>query len=294
MVLLRSMLFVPGHNAEYLEMALISEADALIIDLEDSVALKENKLQARIIGSDFIRKNSKGSKRIFIRINDSHSEFYEEDIQSFLLNGVDGFLLPKVCTEQDILSLSKRLDDLEEKNQFSSGYFKIIPIIETCEAVFNVVSICRSSSRVIAVAFGCEDFIADLFGMHDEESESLATPRALIAIGARAAGVIPVDTVHVRVHDMEDLEKNLQFSKKLGFEGMLILHPKEIAYAHRYYTPSDTEYQEAGEMLRLYQLSAEKGKGVAVHQGRFIGPPMVLLAEKIIKRYEYIYKERLK
>src|SRR5690606_37712017 len=129
------------------------------------------------------------------------------------------------------------------------GTFKIIPLIETASAVMNVQEICLASPRVIAIAYGSEDFITDLEGIHDLNHESLFTPRAMIAMGARATGVIPIDTVHVRVHDLKDLEENLKVSKNLGFEGMLVLNPKEIPLVHQYYSPTQQEIEDAKAML---------------------------------------------
>ena len=88
-------------------------------------------------------------------------------------------------------------------------------MIETGAAVLNVQDICQSSKRVIAIAFGCEDFVKDIRGIHDKDEETLSTPRSIIAMGARANNVIPIDTVHIKVHDLEDLEKKSQNSKKL-------------------------------------------------------------------------------
>ena len=104
---------------------------------------------------------------------------------------------------------------IEYEKNIPIGTYKIIPLIETASAVMNVQEICTASSRVIAIAYGSEDFITDLEGIHDEEHVSLFTPRAMIAMGARAHGIIPIDTVHVRVKDLEDLETNLILSKKL-------------------------------------------------------------------------------
>ncbi|HOH46732.1 MAG TPA: aldolase/citrate lyase family protein, partial [Candidatus Cloacimonadota bacterium] len=142
--------------------------------------------------------------------------------------------------------------------------------------------------RVVAIAFGCEDFVADLRGVHDEQDLVLSAPRAMIAMAARAAGVIPIDTVHVKVHDLADLEKNLRLSCILGFEGMLVLHPKELALVHRYYTPSIAEYEGAKQDMELIAATAATGRGVAVREGRFLGPPQQLAAEHIIQRYEAI------
>ena len=110
-------------------------------------------------------------------------------------------------------------------------------------------------------------------------------------MGARANNVIPIDTVHIKVHDLEDLEKNLKIAKNFGFEGMLTLHPKELSLVHEYFSPSEKEYEHSREVLRLASEAESSGKGVAILNGKFIGPPMVATAKNVIDRYELI-KER--
>jgi citrate lyase subunit beta/citryl-CoA lyase len=158
--------------------------------------------------------------------------------------------------------------------------------------VLNAQDICQASDRVVAIAFGCEDFVSDLEGVHDHEGQSLRTPRALIAMAARANGVIPVDTVHINVHDLEGLEENVKLARLLGFEGMLILHPKEIELAHRYFSPSEKEVEDAKEMLRLADEAQKQNKGVAVVNGKFIGPPMVIAAKKILKKQQLLLNKK--
>ena len=117
--------------------------------------------------------------------------------------------------------------------------------------------------------------------------------RNMISIGARSCGVLPIDTVHIRVHDLEDLEKNLLLSKNLGFEGMLVLNPKELPLVHKYYSPTDEEVAWAKEMLELSQEAQSEGKGVAVKEGKFIGPPMVKMAKNILSKHEQIVQRNL-
>jgi citrate lyase subunit beta/citryl-CoA lyase len=111
-------------------------------------------------------------------------------------------------------------------------------------------------------------------------------------MAARANGVAPIDTVHIHVHDLEGLERNLSVAKNLGFEGMLVLHPKEIPLAHRYFSPSPDEVRRAEEMLQLYEHSVLENKGVAVVDGRFVGPPMVALAKRVLRRAELLARKR--
>ena len=107
-------------------------------------------------------------------------------------------------------------------------------------------------------------------------------------MAARSCGVVPVDTVHIRVHDLEHLELNLAYAKKLGFEGMLVLNPKEIPLVHEYYSPSKAEVESAKEMLVLSEEAEKKGAGVAVVNGKFIGPPMVKAAKKLLLKHKLI------
>ena len=161
-------------------------------------------------------------------------------------------------------------------------------MIETTGAVLNVQEICKASPRVVAIAFGCEDFVTDLGGEHDPEGKSIFMARAKIAMAAREAGIVPIDTVHIKVHDLEDLERNLILSKKLGFEGMLVLNPKELPLVHKYYSPSEEEIEWAKEMIRLSDEAFRTGKGVAVINGKFIGPPMLKKAKDIMNKVKII------
>ena len=110
----------------------------------------------------------------------------------------------------------------------------------------------------------------------------------MIAMGARATGVVPIDTVHINVHDLEDLERNLIISKKLGYEGMMILNPKELALCHKYYSPSEEQVEWAEEILELAVEAQKEGKGVAIKGNKFIGPPMVKMAKDILAKNELI------
>ncbi|HOY37854.1 MAG: CoA ester lyase [Bacteroidales bacterium] len=286
--LLRSLMFVPGHNERLLSSASRSEADVLLLDIEDSVQPVANKALARTMVKQWVSEGKFKNHLVFPRINDRESGHLLKDVEALSIEGVDGFMYPKAKTGQDIYFFDKLLETIEYEKGLPVGKFKIIPLIETAAAVLNAQDICKASDRVIAIAFGCEDFISDLEGIHDPEHESLFTARAMIAMAARAVGVIPVDTVHINVHDLDDLEINLRLAKKLGFEGMLILNPKEIALAHKYFSPSEQEVFDAKEMLRLSEEAEKEGKGVALMNGKFIGPPMVIAAKKVLVKHTKI------
>lgn len=288
--IMRSLLFVPGHNEKLLESAARSESDVLLLDLEDSVQPEINKSLARNLIKKHIKNGFFKNHLIFPRINDRESGHLLKDVYELTIPGIHGFMYPKSKKGEDIYFIDKLLETIEYEKGFVKGTFKLIALIETTASVLNAQDICRASKRVIALAYGCEDFIADLEGIHDEKGQSLFVPRAIIAMAARANSVIPIDTVHVNVHDLEDLEKNLIIAKRLGFEGMLVLHPKEIPIVHKYFSPSTRDIQDAEEMIRLAEKAKKEGKGVAIINGKFIGPPMISTAKKILKKKEFINK----
>ena len=286
--LLRSLMFVPAHNERLMQSAARSEADVLLLDLEDSVQPSENKEVAREKIKEWVTGNKFRNHKIFPRVKDRESGQLLKDIYQLTIPGIDGFMYPKTTKGEDIYFIDKLLETIEYEKGFPIGTFLLIPLIETAAAVLNAQDICKASQRVIAIAFGCEDFIADLEGLHDAEHESLFTPRAIIAMAARANGIVPIDTVHVNVNDLKDLETNLIVAKKLGFEGMLVLNPKELPLVHQYFSPGEKEINDARQMIQLFEESKKEGKGVALKEGKFIGPPMVIMAKKILNKQKLI------
>ncbi|MEA4877932.1 MAG: CoA ester lyase [Aminobacterium sp.] len=285
--ILRSLMFVPAHNEKFLNSAMKADADVLLLDVEDSVLPYENKQIAR---DNIVRyvSQKKFKQVIFPRINDRESGQLLKDLMQLTIPGISGFMYPKSYTGQDIYFIDKLLETLEYEKRLPLGTFKLIPLIETSAAVLNAQDICKASKRVIAIAFGCEDFVTDLKGIHDKGGQSLSVPRALISLAARANNVAPIDTVHIKVHDLQDLERNLVIAKNLGFEGMLVLHPKELPLVNKYFSPSEEDVSDAEEMLQLAKEAEREGKGVAVKNNKFIGPPMVAQAQNIVEKNELI------
>lgn len=281
--LMRSLMFVPAHNDRLMNSASRSDADVLLLDIEDSVQPRENKQIARDNILKYINGGVFDGRILFPRVNDRESGELLRDVYQLTVKGITGFMYPKARCGQDVYFIGKLLETIEYEKGFPVGTFKLIPLIETAGAVMNIQDICNACpNRVVAVAFGCEDFVTDLGGKHDAEGQSIFTARAMIAMGAKACGVTPIDTVHIHVHDLDDLEKNLQLAKKLGFEGMLILNPKELPLCHKYFSPSEEEVAWATEMLDLSDEAVKAGKGVAVKDNKFIGPPMVKMAKEIL------------
>ena len=287
--LMRSLMFVPAHNQKLLDSSLRRDADVLLLDIEDSVPVVD-KQKARENIKLFVQRPEAQGRIIFPRVNDRESGELLKDLYQLTIPGITGFMYPKSTKEEDVYFVGKLLETIEYEKNIPVGTFKLIPLIETAGAIVEIKDICKACTRVVAVAFGCEDYVTDLGGKHDPDGQSIFYARNAIVNAARSAGVLPIDTVHIRVHDLEDLERNLILSKNLGFEGMLVLNPKELPLVNQYFSPSEEEVAWDEEMIQLTAEAKAEGKGVAVKDNKFIGPPMLKMAEKILTKQKQISK----
>lgn len=291
--LMRSLMYVPSHNNKLLDSSARRDADVLLLDLEDSVPVFDKQL-ARDNIKAFVQRDDLNGKLIFPRVNDRESGELLKDLTQLTIEGVDGFLYPKATKGEDIYFVGKLLETIEYEKHIPIGTFKLMALIETAGAIVNIKDICEACpNRMVAVVFGCEDYVTNTHGKHDDEGQSIFYARNAIVNAARFAGIAPIDTVHIKVHDLEDLEKEVILGKKLGFEGMSVLNPKELPIIHQYYSPSEGEVAWATEMVELAEEAVREGKGVAVKDNKFIGPPMVKMAKNILAKYDNIQRKAL-
>lgn len=287
--LMRSLMFVPGHNERLLESASRSNADVLLLDIEDSVQPDKNKQLARDTILKYLKSGKLKNRKIFPRVNDRESGHLLQDVYQLTVEGIEGFTYPKARKGEDVYFFGKLLETIEAEKGLPIGTFKIIVLIETASAIINIKEICEACpNRTVAVAFGCEDYMTDLKGKHDSAGQSIFTARSIIAMGARAANIIPIDTVHIKVHDLVDLEKNLVVASNLGFEGMLSLNPKELPLIHEFFSPTKKEIEWANEIIRLSIKAEKEGIGVSVTGDKFVGPPMVKMSKEILNKNSLI------
>ena len=292
-VLLRSMMFVPGHNEKLIESAAGSTADALIFDLEDSVQPPSNKFLARkqIVKSLTDSKFNRFHK--FVRLNEIDSAFFLQDVIGVAEANIDGFLLSKTNRKEDVQYLDNLLTSIERERNVEIGKLAIIPILESALSIVNINEIAASSSRIIALGFGSEDYVSDIKGVRDFDTNiSISFPRTLVPIVARAHNLEAIDAAYIKVHDLEGLQKHLELGKTIGYSGMWVLHPKQNNLVNEVFTPTFKEYEESKNFLRLYTEAQLINKGVAIIEGKFVGPPLVKKSQDIIARVELIEKKR--
>ncbi len=292
---MRSLMFVPGHNEKLIQSAAKSDADVILLDVEDSVMPYSNKQVARDTIKKYLKDDTFKNFEVFIRINELASGMLLQDVLQLTVEGVAGFLFSKTYTASDIVFLDKLLESIERERNFPVGKFKIIPILETAASIVNANEIATASNRVVAIGFGSEDFVSDIEGIRDfGANTSIFSPRAWVAMVARTHNLIPIDAAYIHVHDLEGLENHLKVGKTLGYAGMWILHPKQNELANKYFAPTQEEIQEAYEILNLSKEAEQLGKGVAIINGKFIGPPFVVKANRIIERVRLIEQIKAK
>lgn len=286
-MLLRSLLFVPSYNKKFLDSSLKQNADALIFDLEDSVPY-EFKPQAREILKEYLDKEELKTKQIFIRLNPVESDMLMEDLKYVLKDNVIGFMLSKIYTSEDIVYYDNLISKLEKDNNFQEKKFKFLPLIETTSAVLDVYNIAKASDRIVGLAFGGEDYLNDLQGLHGEPPITFNYPRAKIALAARAAGVLPIDTPYLDLHDDEGYINEESISFEMGFAGCLLIHPSQIELANKTFVPTEEEIQRSIEIFEEIKKAEKNGSGVAMLNGKMIGPPMKKRAQKVLELVKLI------
>jgi len=287
--LLRSLFFIPGHVEKYLTKAHEIEADAIILDVEDSVPVQNKELARRNI-HDILHSERLNHKQIIIRINELDEGELLNDFDAVLHPDVLAIMPAKIYSERDMAFFNEILFQYEKKLGISRGHIKLIPLIETLLAFENINHIANSCDRLIALAFGGEDYLKELGGAHGENDHTFDYPRTKIAIAAKAAGLQAIDTPYLDVHDIVGFSAREQKSRDLGFEGCLLIHPKQIEIANDKFSPSKEEYEKAKQIFESVQKSKEMGLSVALLNGVLIGPPMMKNAMKTLEKQELINK----
>ncbi len=285
--ILRTLLFTPGHNEKLIGKALNSEADCVVLDLEDAVP--ENcKQKAREVIRETLTTKKPDNLMVMVRINPLESGLTLLDLDEVACRQLDGIIFPKAYCADDIKALDAQLSLKEKTLSLETGHFNIIILIETPRSVLNCLEMATASKRVIGLLYGCEDYLTDMEGFHGPEGRSLLVPRHLTSMAARAAGIVPIDTPYVQVKDESGFEKHITQGRELGFEGVLVMTPKQIEIARRMYTPSQEDVKEARHIVTMASQASEDSRGIALAGNIFISPPTLKRAQKILKRLDAI------
>jgi citrate lyase subunit beta/citryl-CoA lyase len=280
-MILRSLLFVPADSEKKLAKAKSSPADALILDLEDSVA-SQNRIRARGLARDFLRDKNRQS--IWVRINPVGSPDFVADMEAVVASAPSGLIVPKPDGPQDLLTLDAHLITLETRAGLPQRSIQLLPVAtETPTAVLSLRDYRSPPPRLAALSWGAEDLSAALgaAGNRDENGEFLFVykmVRAMVLIAAKAAGVDAIETLHADFRDRTGLERVARLAQREGFTGMLAIHPDQVEPINAAFTPSAADIDHAGKVVAAFA----GGAGVASLDGKMLDQPHLKQARHVL------------
>lgn len=284
----RSMLFLPGHRPSWVEKAIRSGADSIVLDLEDAVPA-ELKEEARGLVAESIRRARELAPRlgILVRVNALHTGLTGADLEATVVPGLDGVFAPKVESPTDALRFDTLVDWFERRNG-ASGVELVFPM-ETAKALSQVEEIATASPRIGAVVGSTAEH-ADVareigFEWTPGGLETIAhRSRALLA--CRVAGVHALTGLWERVHDLDGLRAFCDQGRQLGFRGQVIIHPSHVAVVNEAYGPSKKDVAFYRGLVEAYDKAAAEGAGAVIYEGRHIDKAHVDKAEQWLARAE--------
>lgn len=277
----RSMLFLPGNAPGMIQNGGALRADAVILDLEDSVAPAE-KDAARLLVRNALQTLDFGCERI-VRINAPESGFQEEDLEKIVPCAPEALMPPKSSSAEAMRVLDEKLTALEEKNGLPVGKIKLIPLIETALGIENAFAIATSSPRVTALFLGGEDLSADLRCKRTKSGEEILYARERLVMAARAAGIDAYDTPFTDAFDDDGLVADAIFAKALGFTGKAAVAPRHIPAINEIFSPTKEEVVYAEEVMKAIAEAKEMGKGAVSLHGKMIDAPVVERAKQTLE-----------
>ncbi len=279
--MIRSFLFTPADDERKVEKALASAADAVILDLEDSVA-PSNRPAARRIAL----RHTRSREQVWVRINPLDSEDADIDLEEVVAGGPAGIVLPKPESAADTIDLAVRLDELEAEHDLPAGSIRILPICtERPEALFALGGYCDATPRLAGLAWGAEDLSAAVGARTARAPGGEWLPpyelaRSLCLFAAAAAGVAAIDTVYTDFRDDEGLRKYASIARRDGFTGMLAIHPAQVAVINDAFRPTPDEIARARRIVDLFD--ANPGAGTLGLDGRMLDRPHLEQARRLL------------
>lgn len=278
---MRSLLFVPATRAEMIAGAMTRGADAIILDLEASVAPAE-KERARTAAKDAIPCLMNDHTSVWVRINQSQELLAKPDLRAVVQPGLTGVMLPRAVSANHIRYIEALLRDAERANGLEEGKTKLIALIESAAGLLACTEIARASKRLIALAFGAEDYCEDLGVERTSGGHELQYPRSHIAVCARAAGLVALDSVFDNFRDEAGLRADTEAGRTLGFHGKLAIHPAQIPVVNAIFQPTAESVEYARRVVEAHAAAIERGEAAVALDGRMVDRPIASRAQRIL------------
>jgi citrate lyase subunit beta/citryl-CoA lyase len=284
----RSFLFAPGNVARRVEKALTLEADAVIVDLEDSVATAEKAATRKSVAAALERPRR---ARGYVRVNAPSTVFCFSDLVETMHAKVDGVVLPKVESAADLHAIDWVMWNLERERGIPEGSIDLMPQIETAAGLHRIDRVLQARNlrpykgpwRVKRVAFGAADFGHELNLSPSLDEPELADARARIVLASRAAGLEgPIDSPWFHFKESDAFSRALERSRRSGFQGRLCVHPDQIAPVNGAYMPSAEELARAGRIVAAFKQAEARGEAAVQVDGQMVDYPVAYRAQALL------------
>jgi len=276
----RSYLFAPGNHARRVEKALSLGADAVILDLEDAVAISE-KAAARPLVVAALRRPRLA--RAYVRVNAPATSFCHADIAAVIGPGLDGIMIPKIETPAELFAIDWLIGQIERERGLPLGAIDLLPIIETGKGVANVGAIAATGTRARRLSFGAGDFTLDMGIAWTRDEAELAHARASIALASRAAGLEPpLDSVWADLEDAAGFRASCERVKAMGYQGKMCIHPDQIGAVNEVFAPSPAETAWSERVIAAFKTAERQGLASIQLDGQFIDYPIMQHAERML------------
>ncbi|MFT6955979.1 MAG: citrate lyase subunit beta/citryl-CoA lyase [Halieaceae bacterium] len=277
---IRSFLFTPGNHPRKVEKVFGAAADAVILDLEDAVAIAEKVATRETVVQAMKQPRSCLG---YIRVNALDTGYCEEDIKAVIGPWLDGIVIPKVESAATILAVDALISAAEREANLPIGSIDLMPIIETACGVEYATEIASASPRVRRLSFGGGDYTLDLDYIWSADEEVLSYARARISHATRVANIDPpIDTVVLQINDNERFCASAERGKKFGFTGKLCIHPSQVPLCNTTFTPSAEEIAHAEAVVTAFEAAEAAGSASIQLDGYFIDYPIVYKSQRIL------------
>jgi citrate lyase subunit beta/citryl-CoA lyase len=287
--ILRSMLYVPANSWRMINNATGEGADAVILDLEDGCPMPE-KETGRVFARDSIPMLKEHGLDVFVRVNSLETGLTETDVGYVVVEGLDGIMLAKTESEEDVRGVEQLLKQEEDRKGLAPGSVALMALIETPKGIMNIRDIIAASKRVVAVGFGAGDFSREMgAGMGvsklspEEYFPMVLYARSAMAMAARAAGIQAIDTPFFGlIIDLDGLARESQKAKLLGFSGKQLTHPRHVDVVNQVFAPDKGDVEFAKRVVAVYEEARSKGLGATTIGGKMIDYGSFKRAESLL------------
>ena len=277
----RSMMFMNAQRPGLIKDAYIYGCDSIILDLEDAVAVNQ-KDAARFSLYYALTNIDYGDTEVIVRINGLDTPYWREDVRVCVAGGADGIRIAKCENAQMVHDVEDAVLAAEREFGVEEGRTLLMAALESPLGIMNAYEICTASDRMLGCAISGGDFRKSMRVQIEPDGVEMAAARGNMLLAARAAGVQCLDTMYPKLDDEEGFRREVDLVHRMGFDGKSIINPKQIAYIHEVFRPTDKQIAESEHILLSCQQQTDAGIGVYVVDGKMVDPPFYEEAQRII------------